>query len=76
MTRAELVVFAGNERQAWFLAELFPRYPQLSEDQLVNLVAQLMVCIKLQAGGRDDVIEFSGERRDTVRQNNFLKGRR
>jgi len=65
MTYPELVEFCGDERQAHFLSTRLP-YRDLSEEQLIEHVAALMVRVA-ERRVRVAVLEYQGERRDNKR---------
>ena len=65
MTYPELVEFCGDERQAHFLSTKLP-YRDLSEEQLIEHVAALMVRVA-ERRVRAAVLECRGERRDNRR---------
>ena len=65
MTCPELVEFCGDERQAHYLSTKLP-YRDLSEEQLIEHVAALMVRVA-ERRVRAAVLECRGERRDDKR---------
>ena len=68
MTYPELVEFCGDERQAHFLSTRLP-YQQMSESELVDRVAALMVRVKERTHRRPNITlqYIGGQRRDTLR---------
>ena len=65
MTYDDLVAFCGDERQAHFLSTRLP-YRDLSEEQLIEHVAALMVRVA-ERRVRAAVLECRGQRRDNQR---------
>jgi hypothetical protein len=66
MTYPELVEFCGDERQAHFLSTKLP-YQQMTEAELVDRVAALMVRVKERTPGRSNLtLEYVGARSGVI----------